>query len=106
MGLCKLMSLGFGKVVSVFLACLVSTIGGDDEDGGKTVAPQKDKHGRYVPQVISNKFFKMKSSIKQSHPHIVQMFEAEGTSQVEKRDIITNCFQGVCFHPYPYPTPI
>ena len=52
----------------------------------------KKKRSEFRNQCIANKFFKQKSEIKDSHPHIVEWFDSS-TSRATKTEIIENCFK-------------
>ena len=43
-------------------------------------------------QVLRNKFFQEKQNLKDTHPHIVEMFDGSG-SRALKTEIIENCFK-------------
>ncbi len=78
------MSLGLGKVVFVFLAFLGSTRGED------SVGAAKKAKGRN--QTIRNKFFAQKDKIKDTHPHIVDWFDSDGSRSIQT-EIIEACFK-------------
>jgi len=76
------MSLGFGKVVSVFLAFLRSI------RGETAVVEAKKKHRN---QSMRNKFFASREKIKESHPHISEWFDSESSRTIQT-EIIEQCF--------------
>ena len=79
------MSLGFGKVVSVFLAFLRSI------RGETAVVEAKKARKEYRNQAMRNKFFAQKEKIKESHPHIAEWFDSESSRAIQT-DIIEACF--------------
>ena len=79
------MSLGFGKVVSVFLAFLRSI------RGETAVVEAKKAKGYHRNQTMRNKFFAQKEKIKESHPHISEWFDSESSRTIQT-EIIEQCF--------------